>query len=47
MDNLETYLKYLTPEQEKGILLLELNRLLRRKAIDFKLYEKAKEMWGV
>jgi len=47
MTDLMTKLKSLTEEQEKEILLLELSRLREKGAIDFKLYEKAREMWGI
>jgi hypothetical protein len=47
MTDLMTRLKALTEEQEKEILLLELSRLRKKGAIDFKLYEKARRMWGI
>ncbi|MGA2587163.1 MAG: hypothetical protein ABSF88_09080 [Candidatus Aminicenantales bacterium] len=47
MDNLEQKLKALKPEEDKDILLLELHRLMKRGAIDFRTYERAKIMWGI
>jgi len=47
MTDLMTRLKALTEEQEKEILFLELSRLRGKGAIDLKLYEKARKMWGI